>query len=289
MGMEDRAFGPVGEANRFAQVLMMGLPLAFVGMLNARRGIARKLALGCVLAILGGIVVTYSRGAFVTLIVLGVLLVPLRLARISQVVAVFLAGAIAIPLAAPAYAGRVLSISGSAELVGAEEVEADGATRGRVTEMLAGLAAYTDHAVLGVGPGQYVPYYSVYYQSLPEISIREISVPRRAHSLYLELAAESGTAGLVVFMVIPLLLLRDLRAIRLIVMRRRPALARIAAGFSLLILAYLGTGMFLHLAYERYYWFMVGLAAAAAAVLNRYTGDRPGEERPVWPKRMKWV
>jgi O-antigen ligase len=268
---------------------MMGLPLAFVGMLNARRGIARKLALGCVLAILGGIVVTYSRGAFVTLIVLGVLLVPLRLARISQVVAVFLAGAIAIPLAAPAYAGRVLSISGSAELVGAEEVEADGATRGRVTEMLAGLAAYTDHAVLGVGPGQYVPYYSVYYQSLPEISIREISVPRRAHSLYLELAAESGTAGLVVFMVIPLLLLRDLRAIRLIVMRRRPALARIAAGFSLLILAYLGTGMFLHLAYERYYWFMVGLAAAAAAVLNRYTGDRPGEERPVWPKRMKWV
>jgi len=289
MGLEDRAFGPVGEANRFAQLLMMGLPLAFVGMLNARRGISRKLALGFVFAILGGIIVTYSRGAFLTLLVLGVLAVPMRLARLSQVTAVFLAGAIAIPLVAPAYAGRVLSISGAAELFGAEQVEADGATRGRVTEMLAGLAAYTDHAVLGVGPGQYVPYYSVYYQSLPEISIRELSVPRRAHNLYLELAAESGTAGLVVFMAIPLLLLRDLRAIRLLLMPRRPDLARVAAGFSLLILAYLGTGMFLHLAYERYYWFMVGLTAAAAGVLDRWTGDRPRRERPAWPKRTTWV
>jgi O-antigen ligase len=287
--MEDRAFGPVGEANRFAQLLMMGLPLAFVGMLNTRRGTARRVALGCLLAILGGIVVTYSRGAFLTLIVMGVLAVPMGLARLSQVTAVFLAGAIAMPLAAPAYAGRVLSISGAAELFGAEQVEADGATRGRMTEMLAGLAAYTDHAVLGVGPGQYVPYYSVYYQSLPEISIREISVPRRAHNLYVEIAAETGTAGLVVFMAIPLLLLRDLRAIRLLLMRRRPDLARAAAGFSLLILAYLGTGMFLHLAYERYYWFMVGLTAAAAGILDRWTSDGPPEEPMAWPERTTWV
>jgi O-antigen ligase len=290
MGMEDRAYGPVGDPNRFAQLLMMGLPLAFVGMLNTPRGLARKLALGCVLAIVGGIVVTYSRGAFVALIVLGALAVPMRLARLSQVTAVFLAGAIAIPLAAPAYAGRVLSISGVAALFGARQVEADGATRGRTTEMLAALAAYTDHAVIGVGPGQYVEFYSVHYQSLPEISIREISEPRRAHSLYLELAAESGTIGLVIFMAIPLLLLRDLRAIRLILQRRHPDLARVAAGFSLLLLAYLGTGVFLHLAFERYFWFMIGLTAAAAGVLGRSTGaPPPGEEQPAWPRRASWV
>jgi hypothetical protein len=90
-------------------------------------------------------------------------------------------------------------------------------------------------------------------------------------------------------MAIPLLLLRDLRAIRLLLMRRRPDLARAAAGFSLLILAYLGTGMFLHLAYERYYWFMVGLTAAAAGILDRWTSDGPPEEPMAWPERTTWV
>jgi hypothetical protein len=46
-------------------------------------------------------------------------------------------------------------------------------------------------------------------------------------------------------------------------------LGRIAAGFSLVVLAYLGTGVFLHLAFERYYWFIVALTAAAAGVLER--------------------
>jgi hypothetical protein len=35
-----------------------------------------------------------------------------------------------------------------------------------------------------------------------------------------------------------------------------------------MILSYLGTGVFLHLAYERYYWFMIGLAAAAVGILR---------------------
>jgi O-antigen ligase len=139
--------------------------------------------------------------------------------------------------------------------------------------MLAALAAYTDHAVLGVGPGQYLPYYSVEYQGKPEISIRELAEPRRAHSLYLEIAAETGTIGLLVFLAIPLLLLRDLGRIRRALSKRRPDLARLAAAFTLSIVAYLGTGAFLHLSYERYYWFMIGLASAAVGVLGRVAAE----------------
>jgi O-antigen ligase len=144
--------------------------------------------------------------------------------------------------------------------------------------MLAALAAYTDHAVLGVGPGQYLPFYSVEYQALPEISVRELAEPRRAHSLYLELGAEVGTLGLLVFLAIPILLLRDLRALRQDLRYTNPPLSRLAAGFSLLVLAYLGTGVFLHLAFERYYWFMIGLAAAGAGILQRAAW------RPNWPE-----
>jgi O-antigen ligase len=139
--------------------------------------------------------------------------------------------------------------------------------------MLAGIAAYIDHPIIGVGPGQYVTFHSQYYQSLPEISIRDLTVQRRAHNLYIEMAAETGTIGLVVFLAIPLLLLRDLELLRRAA-TTNPGRARLAAAFALLILSYLGTGVFLHLAFERYYWFMIGLAAAAVDILRQEIASR---------------
>jgi len=269
MGPGNRAKGSVDEPNRFAQILLMVSPLGLVLGMNALRRRQAILAGLSVSLLLGGVLFTYSRGAFVVLVVLIMMCAPLRLIRPQRVAGVLLAGAILTPLIAPGYAERVASIAGAASLFGAGEVEADGATTGRTTSMLAALAAYTDHPVLGVGPGQYAPHYSVHYQALPEISIRERTVPRRAHNLYLEVAAETGTFGLLIFLAIPLLLLRDLEGLRRGLACRRPDLARLAAGFTLGLLAYLGTGMFLHLAFARYYWFLVALSAAAVAVLQK--------------------
>lgn len=286
MGLEDRAHGPVGDANRFAQILMMALPLALVLGMTARSRLAALISYGSALVVLAGIFVTYSRGGFLTLAVLAVLMVPMRLIRLRHLVGLVVAGLLLAPVVAPGYTQRMLSIGGVAELFGSTEAEADGATRGRTTEMLSALAAYVEHPILGVGPGQYMPYYSIYYQSLPEISIREIAHERRAHSLYLELAAELGTVGLVVFLLIPLLLLRDLRALRLALQdARRPDLARLAASFSLVLLAYLGAGVFLHLAFERYYWFMVGMTAAAAGVLHKWIGSLRLDDSRTWAHR----
>ena len=273
VGLEDRAHGPVDEPNRFAQILLMALPLAFVLVLNAHRGRGTVVCAAAALVLVAAVLVTYSRGDFVTLVGMLVLCVPLGLVRPRHVAAILLAGVVLAPVAVPGYAERVVSIAGVAGLFGQGQVEADGPTRGRTTEMLAALAAYTDHPVLGVGPGQYVPYHSVRYQSLPEISFRSLPTPRRAHSLYLELAAENGTLGLVVFLSIPLLLLRDLWKIRAALARRRPDLARLASGFFLVVAAYLGTGVFLHLAFERYFWFMTALTAAATGVLGAYAPE----------------
>jgi len=270
VNLEDRARGPMDEPNRFAQVLLMAVPVGFVLARNARRSRNAAMAAACMLLVLGGVLLTYSRGAFVTLVVLMLLALPMRLVRLKGLM---ITGAVAVVLmgiVVPGYVARIVSIAGVADLMGSgpAAVEADGPTRGRTTEMLAALAAYLDHPVLGVGPGQYVQFHSQYYQSLPEISIRDLTEPRRAHNLYLEFAAETGTIGLVVFMTIPLLLLRDLELLRRAASTISPQRARLAAGLSLVILSYLGTGVFLHLAYERYYWFMIGLAAAAVGILR---------------------
>lgn len=274
LNASNRARGPVDEPNRFAQILLMVAPLGLVLGLNAFRRRQALLAGGSLLLMLGGVLLTYSRGAFLALLGLLVLCAPLHLIRPRRIVGVVLTCAILTPLVFPGYAARIGSLGGVAGLFGKADVQADGATRGRTTEMLSALAAYLDHPLLGVGPGQYVPYYSVHYQSLPEISIRELTVPRRAHNLYLEVAAETGTLGLVIFMAIPLLLLRDLQGLRRELASWRPDLARLAAGFMLALLAYLGTGVFLHVAFERYYWFLVALTAAAAGILEK-------ESRPV--------
>ncbi len=270
INLEDRARGPVDEPNRFAQVLLMAVPVGFILARSARRLRGTIVAAACMLLVLGGVLLTYSRGAFVTLVILMLLAVPMKLLKMRGLL---ITGAVAMLLMfviVPGYVARIVSIAGVADLLGSgpSTVEADGPTRGRTTEMLAALAAYVDHPLIGVGPGQYVVFHSQYYQSLPEISIRDLTEPRRAHNLYLEFAAETGTMGLVIFMMIPLLLLRDLELLRKHASSRSPMRARLAGTFSLVILSYLGTGVFLHLAYERYYWFMIGLAAAAVGILR---------------------
>jgi len=268
MGLEDRARGPVNDPNRFAQILLMAAPLGLALTLNAGRRGGVVLGGLKLLLILAAVFFTYSRGGLLTLILLTLLLAPLRFVRPGKLAAALVVVALAAPIAIPGLGARISSIGGVGGLFGQEQVEADGPTRGRTTAMLSALAAFVDHPVLGVGPGQYVPYHALRYQSLPEISFREIAVPRRAHNLYLEIAAEMGTVGLLLFLTIPFLLLKDLETVRRALAPGRPDLARWAAVFMMTLFAYLGSGMFLHLAFERYYWLMIGLTASAAAVLH---------------------
>ena len=43
----------------------------------------------------------------------------------------------------------------------------------------------------------------------------------------------------------------------------RPDLANIATAFLLALVAYMGTSVFLHLSYPRYFWMILALASAA--------------------------
>lgn len=273
VSLEDRARGPVDDPNRFAQILLMVLPLAVIFGMNAGRKRGAVLAWGCAGLLMAGVLLTYSRGALLTVVVMMVAAAPLGLIRPGRLVGVLAVSAVLTLVAVPGLADRVATMAGVAGLFGPSTVEPDGPTRGRTTQMLAALAAYMDHPVLGVGPGQYFAYHSVEYQSIPEIAFRDLPDPRRAHNLYLEIAADTGTTGLVVFMAIPLLLLLDLRRHRRFFFPHRPELARLAAGFSLALLAYLGTGMFLHLAFERYYWLLVALTAAAVGVMKDWAAE----------------
>jgi O-antigen ligase len=192
-------------------------------------------------------------------------------------------------VAVPGYYARLDTIRGVKGLFSDEaEVQPDGPTRGRVTEMLAALKVFLDHPILGVGPGQYTPFYSKEYQLDPDIAFRYLPKTRRAHTLYFEMAAETGFLGITTFMAIVLLVMTRLWHMRRRWLYIRPDLAHLATAFLLSLVAYLGTAVFLHFSFQRYYWLLLAVAGAALQVLRSEIMSADRQEEAVLANPDAW-
>jgi putative inorganic carbon (hco3(-)) transporter len=267
----DRAQGPLNEPNRFAQVMIVLLPLALFMYRSGRSTFARRAAAAAGGLILIGVLLTLSRGAVVTLVFMALVLIPLRWVRPSRVAVAAVLLIALLPLVAPAFLARIISIADVTYLLSDDPSrirQADGAIRGRTTEMLSALHVFLDHPLVGVGPGQFAPYYFEIYGQKSDVKFRDIRRPRRAHTLYFEIAAELGIIGLTAFLAIVGMLLRRLWQWRTYWLPRDREAADLASAFALSIMAYLVTAIFLHLSYQRYYWFLIALASAAVHVLR---------------------
>jgi O-antigen ligase len=198
-------------------------------------------------------------------------MVALRYVGWRQVVAVALGAALLLTVF-PTYSARLLTIESitGATSTGGELNGADDSIRSRANEMLAAALAFADHPIIGTGPGLFPSYYPRY---AAQIGIKVEHSDRQAHNLYLGVAAELGIVGLALFLAIIWVVLRDLVRARRRWLASRPDIANLATGFALAIVAYLASGLFLHLAFERYYWLLIGLAAATAWIALRDDHD----------------
>jgi putative inorganic carbon (HCO3(-)) transporter len=282
IGGAERASGPLDGPNRYAQILLVILPFALFHVWGGRSRGQRLGAAAAAIFIVSGVLLTYSRGACVTLALLLLILTWMRYIRPYQVLLSAAALVLIVAIAAPRYLIRLDTMRGVSGLVSNEaEVRPDGAMRGRLTEMLAALKAFLDYPILGVGPGQYFPFYSIEYQLDPDIAFRHLPTMRRAHILYFEMAADTGIIGFTVFMAMILLPLYRLWQARRRLLHWNPELANTATACILSLIAYLGTGLFLHFAYQRYYWVLLALVGAAVRICH--TATPPQNEPPAMP------
>ncbi|MFL5770879.1 MAG: O-antigen ligase family protein [Chloroflexota bacterium] len=272
---QPRLAGPIGEKNRYAQILIVLLPLAFTRMWDERTVLVRIAAAAMAVAISIGIALTFSRGAAVAFAMMVVVMVALRYIRLKQLVPVAL-GAVIVLTLFPTYTARLVTIEsiGGAASTGGQEGDPDDSIRSRLNEMLAAGLAFADHPLLGTGPGMFPTYYPRY---AADIGIKIEHTDREAHNLFLGVAADLGIVGLTLFLGIIWVVLRDLRRARRRWIDERPEIANLATGFALAIVAYLGSGLFLHLAFERYYWLLIGLAAATAWIALQPAPATPAE------------
>jgi O-antigen ligase len=274
-GTSPRAPGPVGDANYFAQMLLPGLALALVFALRERRRIVRLACGASGVLILLAIGYTGSRGAAIALGALVIVAASVGILNTRHLLPLFLAF-VALLAIMPEYRNRILSLGASGVTAqSGESVDADTSTRSRATESIAAFLAYRDHAVLGVGPGVFPLYYQRYaarvgieVQESTRTGAQAGEAPdREAHNLFIGMAADLGSIGLLAFAgTLIVAIARLALARRRLLDHAREHTAAIAAGLFAGILAYLVAGLFLSLAYERFFWALLGLAGAAVAL-----------------------
>jgi O-antigen ligase len=276
--LRPRLSGPIGEQNRYGQILLVLVPLAVSRIRVEQRLVLRALAAALTVLILAGIVLSFSRGAAVALAVVAVAMVVIGFVRLRHLLVTALALAVLVMSIVPDYALRVRSL-GAADTATAVDSRADAAIRGRATENLAAFATFRDHPLLGAGPGGFFRRYS--QEEANKLGLRFLGKNRRAHNMYLEIAADTGIVGLGAFLAIVAVTLAQLwRVARLWAALGREDLSVLAQAFFLALLAYLASAAFLQLSYQRYFWFLLALGNATAWMLRREAAAAVGVPLP---------
>ena len=277
---DHRIAGPVGDPNYFGQILVVLVPLALGRLRDERALWLRGLALWALVATVVATVLTYSRGALFALVVVAVALLVSRPPRLRTVALGVAAAAVALAtLGAPeGYGERIESMVAFVPGIGGPAHEPS--LGGRMSALAAGWGMFADHPVIGVGPGQFVAHFRPYTEGL---GMRTPGAELRPHNLYVEMAAEHGLVGLVVFGVLLAGVFAGLRDARRR-FRRAGAVdyASMTADLRIGILGYLAGAVFIHAAYPRYMWLLFALALALpAAARHEETRVTEGEASTV--------
>ena len=195
-----RVYGTFDQPNPYAGYLNMALAVTLAITLLGCNWLTR-LGAGLATCIIGGaFYLTQSRGGQVALAaaLIFILLAGIRGIRVwVRVVIVglfsFVAGMVLgiVPLSLFNQVNRFLGLTGIS--LTAPNAQ-DYSTAERLAHWIAGIQMYLTHPFLGVGIGNYPDVYANYYVTIFVNSLGQ------AHNYYINIAAETGTIGLVVYL-----------------------------------------------------------------------------------------
>jgi hypothetical protein len=277
-----RAAGPIGEPNRYAQILLVVLPLGVLVFRTERSRILRTLGLIATVLILGGLLLTFSRGALLAGVALFAMMAYLRFLRPRQVLLSVLGTGVLVATFTPGVIGRMASLRDLKSLVFQTEYTQrapDSSALHRYTLDVATWHVFLDHPVFGVGPGHFSEFYAIPYAN--RVGLIETTKKYLGHNLYLETLAETGLNGLVCLLAILLVIMRDLWNGRRRWLQTHPQNACWATAFFLCLCAYAISAVFAHLSYQRYFWVLVALSSAAARIVYSMNENEDGPSESV--------
>ncbi|HEY8370538.1 MAG TPA: O-antigen ligase family protein [Thermodesulfobacteriota bacterium] len=266
-----RAEGIVGgmfrDPNDLALSLVVMMGLAGFEAIGSRSRTVRLLYVGALGVMLAGMLSTFSRGGLVALLAAAAVGLC-RVARHGRGLAlaglVLLAG-VAVAAAPSGYSERASSI-----VTG----EDNGSIEARLTTLRHGVAILLEHPVVGVGLGNF------------RIAEGErhgfVGKWNEAHNAFIQIGAETGWAGLAVYVALALAAVANARAAAR--RSRDPRLVGTAHGLETALVGFLVGAMFLSQAYTWHFYILLGLAVALRRMADaEAAGDAP---RPVPVERV---
>ena len=241
--------------NDLALTLNILLALA-LGLLPTIRRVGRRvLLLGAMTLMVAGIVVSYSRGGFLTLCVLGVLWTAqaVRERGLPALGAIALV-ALVLGLVAPeTYMSRLATITDS-------KADTTGSAEERWESMKDAVSLISERPLFGVGVG-----------NSRHVIVARRGADREAHNAYLKVGAELGVGGGIVYMILIASTWLAARSARRRLLRRpgHRDLAALAGGVQLAVAAFAVGALFAPVPYHFYFYYPAGLAVAVSALAAR--------------------
>lgn len=261
-----RIAGPIGDPNFYAQIMLVITPLSFIRFLEEKKPLLKTIALAGTLITLLTVVYTFSRGAFLAILIMTACLLYFHPPGPREFMISIAALLLIFPYIPEEFKDRVLTLD--AIFTGNQNaIEGEVSFRGRNSEYIAAWMMFSDNPILGVGINNYNANYQTYSR---QIGLDPRAEARSAHSLYLEILAELGIIGFGVFGLIIIAVLRSIvRAWRQLKKIGDTYNAELVLSIGIGILGYLTSAIFVHDAYPRYFWLLIGIGLSATEVARR--------------------
>lgn len=240
------------DRNLFGYLLALGVPFCFFAFMTERAVWLRWSILALLPFLANAVMLTFGRAAFMGLLAASACSV-VRLRRMSVILGVGLVGMLLLyRLAGPEVIARVMTVG---------SYEEDGSAMSRLESWQAGFQMILEHPLLGVGPENYGRYSALYNPA--------VAKGLQAHNDFIQTAAESGLASLVMLVAILFLTFRNLAWVR----RHTWGHAETrwayyyAAMLESSLLAYLVGAMFVSLQYFELFYLLLGMSVCLRRIV----------------------
>lgn len=258
-----RIGGPFGSPNAYSQIMLPLIPIALDRVWNESDRWLRFLAVWALAATVMTVIFTFSRTGFMVMVLMLILMFIRRPPRVSVLLVTIVLVVPLFQFIPESYVERISTLTDLLPGSGGDARD-EVSFRGRLSENIAGIQAFSDYPVLGVGWGNFPKHYQRYARHIGTDTRR---IERGTHNLYLQIAAEQGMLGLGVMFGLFGLLFQGLHQARKNFLSINMAdHAGMALAFSIALIGYLAAGVFAHLAYPRHFWLLIGLALAFYSV-----------------------
>jgi putative inorganic carbon (hco3(-)) transporter len=258
-----RATGPIGDPNFYAQLVVVIVPLTLERFLHEKHTGMRLLALWGFLMSVMTVIITYSRGGLLSMVVALLIFFwfyPPKRSHVPFIIMGVVAFFLVLP---PSYLDRLFTLTDYFGVPSSSRVE-ELSLQGRLSENLAALEMVKENPLFGVGLNSFsflFPYYS------KGLGLALVATEREAHNLYLETLAETGIVGLTFFMFLLAYCFRVMFKSRVLFLRKgwddyASMVTGYLAGFS----GYFFAAIFIHNGFPRYFFLVLGLALAVRMV-----------------------